>query len=107
MQHVVANRIDESAKALRLVDAFFGEHTQHAGEGLLLDVFDGGKGTKAFAQLQPNQFAEVSHKVRLGAAIAGTKAIQVGSVEILKLHGHCRFSDWRELRELALSPSNC
>jgi hypothetical protein len=39
-----------------------------------------------FAQLQPNQFAEVSRKVLLGAAIAGTKPIQVGSVEILKLH---------------------
>ncbi len=70
------------------MDTSFGEKPQDTRESLLPNVFDCRNRAQTLAHLQPNQFAKVSHEVLLGAEIAGTKPIQVGTVEILKLHGH-------------------
>ena len=70
------------------MDASFGEKPQNTREGLLPNVFDGRNRPQTPVHLQPNEFAEVSHKVLLGAEIAGTKPIHVGAIEILKLHWH-------------------
>lgn len=85
-QHIGANRVDEGPKPFRMADAFCGEDAQDPNEGLLPDIFDGSGRTQAPADLQPDQFAEVSDEVFLGATIAGTKPIQIGFVEVLKLH---------------------
>lgn len=102
VQDIVANRIDEGSEAFRLMDASFGEQPQNTREGLLPNVFDGRNRPQTPVHLQPNEFAEVSHKVLLGAEIAGTKPIHVGAIEILKLHWHGCTS--HGLGELAFFP---
>src|SRR5215831_20367540 len=92
IEYVIAHRIDESPQAFRLMNALFRYQTQDAREGLLPNIFDCGTRPQTLACLQPNQFAEVSNEMLLGAEIAGTKPFQVITVEILKLHGHSHSS---------------
>ena len=70
------------------MDALFCQKPQDAREGLLPNIFNCGNRAQTLPRLQPNQFAEVSNEMLLGADIAGTKPIQVITVEILKLYCH-------------------
>lgn len=101
IEYVIAHRIDESPQAFRLMNALFRYQTQDAREGLLPNIFDCGTRPQTLACLQPNQFAEISNEMLLGAEIAGTKPLQIRAVEILKLYWHGVSS--RALSELALS----
>ena len=73
---------------MRVTNAFLSHKPQDARQGFLPDIFDRRSRPQASACLQPNQFAEVSHKMLLGPEIAGTKPIQIRTVEILKLQSH-------------------
>src|SRR5215469_1663078 len=87
-QHVGANGIDEGSKPFRLFDAIFGYAAKHTGKGLLPNILDCSGTAQALTGLQTNQLAEVREKVLFRGEISGTKPLQVGPVEILKLHEH-------------------
>jgi hypothetical protein len=84
-QYIVADRVNKSAKSLRLVNALAPERSEQPDEGFLANVFDGLRRSQAGAQLQPYQFAEIRNEVLLGPEITGSEPFQVRFVEGMEL----------------------
>jgi hypothetical protein len=80
-KHMVANRIDEGSKALRLAQAAPAHGRQNAREGLLAHVLDGMRGLQPGSKLELDQLRKICSEVLLRPAVAGTEIMNVNRIE--------------------------
>lgn len=87
-QDIVADRVHKGPKTLGLANAAFtAQSEKDSGKGFLAHVLDGLRRMEARAELQLNQFAEISHKMFLRAEVSFTETLDIGFVKGLELQG--------------------